>query len=330
MINFFYPENLYALIISLCNLSKKNNVIILSKNIYLNIFNLTKFLEKKLNIKFIFVDNFDDVENIILQTTKPQKKSIINFFHKKTDKNLLIRLIEKNINFIYLEHGIGNYYNFSNRNKILILKDYLLNYENKKFKFYTGIYTSLKKNIYIDGYKVDKIKPKKINFILNILKEFYRKNKYFKNVLKQLSSKRENILVNVPEILTNYDFNTFINKLSYLNNLGKIFFKFHPFDKKRVKRARYIKKIFKKNKKNFFLLNEKFDQIPLEVLISYSAKCKIYSTISNVPFVISILFKNPVYIHLPNSLKKKFLLFNELKKEAYNFYKRNFKKIKFI
>jgi hypothetical protein len=329
VINFFYPINIYALIISLCNLSKKENVIFLSKKHFYNIFNLTEFIAKRLNVKFLFIDNVNNIEDIILKNIKIKKKNIINFFHKIDDKNKFIRLAEKNINYIFLEHGLGNYYNFVNQNSVSLLKNYLFSHSIKKFKFYTGFYALLKKNIYIGGCKVDTIRPRKINSILNILKNFYKKNKDIKKFLREISLKKDIILVNVPEILTNADFNIFIDKLLFLGESETIFFfKFHAFDNKSAKRINYIKMIFKKN--SFFIFNEKFNQIPLELLISYSIKCKLYSTISNVPFITSIIFKNPVYIYLPNLIKKEYFMYNELKKESYNFYKRNFSRIKFI
>ncbi len=77
-------------------------MIFFSKKHFLKIFNLTKFIAKRLNVKFIFIDDENDVEDIILKNIKLRKNVIINFFHKITGKNKFIRLTEKKINYIFL------------------------------------------------------------------------------------------------------------------------------------------------------------------------------------------------------------------------------------
>jgi hypothetical protein len=331
VINFFYSKNIYSLIISLSLLSEQKNIIFIKKDIFFNNCDLTKLIKKKLNVRFFFVNNLNDIQNIILKIIKTKEKININFFHKENNVEFT-KLINKNINFIFLEHGIGNYYNLVSRNLILIFKDYISYSQTNNFKSYGGLYALLKNKIFIDGRKVEVSIPKKVNFIINIITKFYKKNRFLKKTLKQLSTNKKKILVNVPEYLTSNDFNDFISKLLSLNDLNANFFyfKFHPNDKIRDKKYKYIKAALKKKNKISFILNNHFDKVPFESLIFCSSNNIVYSSISNVPFSSSMLFQNSIYVYLPRFINKKYSKLNELQNKTHNFYKKNFCKVKFI
>ena len=330
MINFFYSKNIYSLIISLSLLSDQKNIIFIKKKTFFNNYDLTKFIKKKFNVRFFFVNNLNDIQNIILRIIKTKEKFNINFFHKENNLEFT-KLIDKNINFIFLEHGIGNYYNLVSRNLILIFKDYISHSQTNKFKSYGGLYSLLKNKIFIDGRKVKDSIPKKVNFIINIITKFYKKNRYLKKTLKQLSTNKKKILVNVPEYLTSNDFNDFICKLLSLNDLNvNFYFKFHPNDKIRNKKYKYIKAALKKKNKISFILNNHFDKVPFECLIFCSSNNIVYSSISNVPFSSSMLFQNQIYVYLPRFINKKYSKLNELQNKSHNFYKKNFCNVKFI
>ena len=330
MINIFYPKNNHSLIVSLGLLSNNQNLIFIKKTFFPDIDKLTKFIEKNLKVKFLYINSLNDIQKIILEIKKKKSKNEINFFHKEHNDKFS-ELVKQNINFIFLEHGIGNYYNFINRNYILILKDYLRSAGAKKYKFYAGIYSLLTKNIFINGSKVGKLFPKKIYENLGLILIFYKKNSSLNTFFKKLSDTKKVVLVNVPEYLSNDDFRIFIYRLLSLNRvINKFYFKFHPNDENIKKRCRYIKKTLKTKSKIPVILNDKFKKIPFELLIYCSEDIIIFTSISNVPFVSSLLFKNLTYLYLPKFIKKKYYRFEELKKNAHNFYKNSFPKIKFI
>ena len=137
--------------------------------------------------------------------------------------------------------GIGNYYNFINRNYILILKDYLRSVGIKKYKFYAGIYSLLTNNIFINGSKVGRLFPKKIYEILGIILKFYQKYSSLNIFFKKLSDTKKVVLVNVPKYLSNDDFKIFIYRLLSLNRvINKFYFKFKSNDENKQKRCKYI------------------------------------------------------------------------------------------
>ena len=330
MINIFYPKNSHSLIVSLGFLSGNQNLIFIKKTFFPDISKLTKFIEKNLKVKFLYINSLNDIQKIILEIEKKKSKNEINFFHKENNDKFS-ELVKQNINFIFLEHGIGNYYNFINRNYILILKDYLRSVGIKKYKFYAGIYSLLTNNIFINGSKVGRLFPKKIYEILGIILKFYQKYSSLNIFFKKLSDTKKVVLVNVPKYLSNDDFKIFIYRLLSLNRvINKFYFKFKSNDENKKKRCKYIKKTLKTQNKIPIILNDKFKKIPFELLIYCTKNIIIFTSISNVPFVSSLLFKNIIYLYLPKSIKKKYYKFPEVKKNTHIFYKKNFSKIKFI
>ena len=330
MINIFYPKNSHSLVVSLGFLSGNQNLIFIKKTFFPDINKLTKFIEKNLKVKFLYINSLNDIQKIILEIEKKKSKNEINFFHKEHNDKFS-ELFEQNINFIFLEHGIGNYYNYISRNNILILKDYLRSAGVKKYKFYAGIYSLLTNNIFINGSKVGRLFPKKIYEILGLILKFYKKYSSLNIFFKKLSDTKKVVLVNVPKYLSNDDFKIFIYRLLSLNRIiNKFYFKFKSNDENKKKRCKYIKKTLKTQNKIPIILNDKFKKIPFELLIYCSKNIIIFTSISNVPFVSSLLFKNIIYLYLPKRIKKKYYKFKELKKNTHIFYKKNFSKIKFI
>ena len=304
MINIFYPKNSHSLIVSLGSLSGNQNLIFIKKTFFPDINKLTKFIEKNLKVKFLYINSLNDIQKIILEIEKKKLKNEINFFHKENNDKFP-ELVKQNINFIFLEHGIGNYYNFINRNYILILKDYLRSVGIKKYKFYAGIYSLLTNNIFINGSKVGRLFPKKIYEILGLILKFYKKYSSLNIFFKKLSDTKNVVLVNVPKYLSNDDFRIFIYRLLSLNRvINKFYFKFKSNDENKKKRCKYIKKTLKTKNKIPIILNDKFNKIPFELLIYCSKNIIIFTSISNIPFVSSLLFKNIIYLYLPKSIKK--------------------------
>ena len=328
MMNFFFPKNFYGLILSLALLSKNRNVIFLEKKLFLRLKDLISYLSKKLKIKFILIENVSQTHQLIKSLYINKKRLKINFFHKESLR--YFKKIESlNINHIFLENGIGNYFNFINHRYIYSIKNILyLSQEKNRYTAYAGVYAKLSHKIIIDGHKVKKIIPKNIINVLKILKFFYKKDLKTKKLINILQSKNEKVLVNVPEFLISEDLENFFQTLSKLKKLNNVFFfKFHPQDNKIVSKINNIKKIFRKN---YFILNQNMNFIPFELLVFVAKNSLIYSTISNIPFACSLIFSNKINLYLPISIKKKYLKFNELKKNSHKFYINNFKGIKFI
>lgn len=328
MINFFFPKNFYGLIISIALLSKNKNVIFLEKKLFLKLKDLISYLSKKLKIKFILIENISQIPQFVKNLYINKKNLKINFFHKE-NLRYFKKIENLNIDHIFLENGIGNYFNFINHRYIYGIKN-IFNLSQKKNRYtaYAGVYSKLNHKIIIDGHKVKKIIPKDIINALKIIKFFYKKDLKTKNLINILQLKNKKVLVNVPEFLISGDLENFFQTLFKLKKSKSVFFfKFHPQDKKIVSKINNIKEIFGKN---YFIVNQNMNFIPFEVLVLVAKNSSIYSSISNIPFVSSLIFSNKINLYLPISIKKKYFKFNELKKNSYKFYINNFKGIEFI
>ena len=328
MNNLFYPKNIYGFIVSLSFTKKEKIIIFTNKKIFSDLKNLTKYLSKNLNVKFININNSKEVREYILKKILPKNFSKINFFHKEEDF-LNEKLFKKKINSIFLENGIGNYFNFVTQNDFIRIKEKILKKKFDKFESYYGLYSNLGNDIYINGQKVKKLQVKKITNILKMIKKFYQYNNSIKLILNKLNQKKEKILINVPEFLSQKDFKNFLMELIRIKKKKTdLFFKFHPNDYRTNQKMNYIKNLFKND--NVIILKKTFNSVPFELLVSLSQKNIIFSSISNIPFSCSLIFKNLIYVYLPKSINKKYEEFNELNIRSYDFYQKNFKKIQFI
>lgn len=366
--NLFYPRSIISLFIMISfiktkKINRKKNYLIL-ENIYFN-----EFIKNALNTNFL-KKYFHTIRIISIPETKHKifklnyfkfyfyNKNTINEIMKfKSIKNLL-KLDYKNFfgagsfldevfyknkksaRFYFVEHGIGNIYNFTN-NKIikLFIQRHVRNFLDIFFSETTIIYygylgilnKNFSKNIYINQRKTKKnITPNLLEF-KKVLKEYYFFNK--KKFFKKHNGKKY--------ILLNWNFLIKPN-----SNILKQIVKNHKIDTKRdiifikthnknmynnEKNYRNLIKILNENKIKFFEINQNFSFMPLEYLIYHFNVKEIISLMSSTPFFSSIIFpekKTYLYYSLNNKFGSKFFS-PEHTNSALKLYKKNFKNINF-
>ena len=212
-INIFFPKNIYGLLISLGFQNSKKDIIFLKNDLlYLNKL-LLKYLVKKYNVNFIYIQNNKQIVNNVEKIIKNNVNTEINFFHKEDFKKLSGLKNEK-IVYSFLENGIGNYYNCVNNNIISRYLDLIRNINCCNFKFYAGVYAQLNNNIFINGRSVIPKVSFKISKIIRDLFLFNLKQHNYFRVFNKIFVKKKNIIfINFPSHLDSKELEIFLYKL---------------------------------------------------------------------------------------------------------------------
>ena len=326
--NIFYPRSIISLFIMLSvikakKIDRNKNILILEKVYFDN------FIKRSSNQNFIY-NYFKIIKTISTQETTHRINSynylklyfynneIINRIRKLNSIKDILKIkyekfygagtyldevfFQKNrsAKFYFVEHGIGNIYNFTTSNifkiKIHKLLKNILNYifSNKSVKYfgYLGIlnrrFTS---NIFINNEKIKENLKVNLFEFKNVLNEFL--HIYKNNKLLKINNKKKYILFNwnylikpksniISEIIKKHNINRkkdiFIikihNKSMYNNN----------------KNYNLLVEILFKNKIKIKSIDDKYSFMPLEYIIYHYNIKKIISLMSSTPFYLSIIF----------------------------------------
>lgn len=367
--NLFYPRSIISLFIMISfiktkKINKKKNFLILEK-IY-----FADFVKKNLNINFL--NKYFQIIKII--STPETKHKIFRFNYLKLyffnnytiNKIMKLKLIKnllkikyknfygsgsfldevfyknnKYAKFYFVEHGVGNIYNFTNYNilKLVINKfirnllDFIFSNTTIRYYGYLGILNkNFSKNIYINQTKIKKnISPNLFKF-KKILDEYYINNTKTHFLKKKI--KKNYILFNWNFIIrpnSNVIKQIIKNQKIDINN-DILLIKCHNKSMYNNKKNYFnLIKFLKENKIKFYEINHKFSFIPLEYLIYHFNIKKIISLMSSTPFFSSIIFpKNKIYLYyyLNYQFGKNFYS-PEHTNLALRIYKKNFKNITF-
>ncbi len=328
------------IIINNYNLEKIPNdlIVLLKKNkfsiIFVNKNYSYKIAQNSSNsiIKYFGINHFINLKNMsnqILQTNYLELSKInfnsynnINIYYS-SNIFYFCNLYKKfnNINLYFLEHGTGNFLS-------LIYEDYKYNYDYKyRIKILaTSIFFKIKgisippKSYYYGpcGQIFDTQNLLNNNYIIKFFNLNYRKGfnqifNFYKQKLNEVKKKKyEYIYLQLPHA---YDFNTykkFLNEIAKkVRNKKNFIFLIKPkatHTYKKNKYSNYLKSFFKKNKINFYFLNEKFKTIPAEVILKFFKVKEIYSGYSTILFS-SFYFSNrkiKINAFISNLVKKKY------------------------
>ena len=368
--NIFYPRSIISLLIMLSFIkSKKNdknkNILILEK-VYFD-----KFIKISLNQDLLY--NYFKIVKIISTPETTHKIFSYNYLKLYFYNNQIVNKIEKlnsiknllkiecknfygagsyldeiffrknvNAKFYFVEHGVGNIYQFSTNNifkaRIHKLLKNILNFifSNKSFKYYgyLGILNKkFTKSIYINHKKVEKnltINLLKFKEVLNEFLLIYKKNKKLKK-----KNKKNYILFNWNYLIKpKSDIIAQMIKKHKINFRKDIFIiKAHNKDMyNNDKNYNLLIKILNENKIKFNSIDNKFSFMPLEYMIYHFNIKKIISLMSSTPFYLSIIFpkiKIIFYYSLNKEFNKKYF-FPEHTNLALRTYKNKFKNISFF
>jgi hypothetical protein len=365
--NIFYPRSLISLIIIICFITqnkilKKKNILILEKVYFLNFINSLR-KKKFLRIYFksiklistsetthkIFLKNYLEfyffVNNKIKKLSnnsdikKILKIKFDNFYGAGTYLDEVFYKKNKDANFYFVEHGIGNILNFYYLNIIKLKINYFIKsflnliFFNTRIKYYgyIGILNkNFENNLYINEYKIKKnIKVSSVN-IKKIFKIFI--NFYINKNFDKINNKKKYILFNWNFLIKPDEKFVIrvINKqnINYKNNILVIKLHNKTMYSNHVNYKLLIN-ILHKNKINFLVIDKKISFLPLEFFIYYLRIKKVISLISSTAFYASIIYpktKISLYLSLNKKLKKKYFSFEHSLK-AIEIYKKKFKMI---
>jgi hypothetical protein len=367
--NIFYPRSLISLIIIISfikkkRINKKKNILILEKAYFSNFINSlrkknflrTYFKSIKLvstpeTIHKIFLNNYLKfyfyVNSKINEINKDSDiKKILkikfdNFYGAGTYLDEVFYKINKDSNFYFVEHGIGNILSFSYLNIIKLKINYFIKsflnfiFFNTRIKYYgyIGILNKyFENNLYINEYKIKKnikVTSANIKKILKIFINFYIKTNFFKiNYKKEYILFNWNFLIKPDEKFVIRIINE--HKINYKNNILVIKLHNKTMYSNQVNYKLLIK-ILLKNKINFLVIDKKISFLPLEFFIYYLRIKKIISLMSSTAFYASIIFpktKISLYLSLNKKFGKKYLSF-EHSLNAIEIYKKKFKMINY-
>ena len=368
--NIFIPRNIYSLflVLSKKNFHKGDNFILLNRHksysyqipkyiiiflkkkkfkiIYINKsykFNKNKDLTNSFINKLFKINYFKYLKKVSeeMLEIKYEEFNNINFDNYKTVNiyygsnilyysNLYKRF--KNINFFFLEHGVGNFL-------AMIQEHYACKKNYKKFiiniikfiifkikgvcipnsSFYYGIcgHTFDVKKLEYDNQKITILKS-------NFKKGFQQLFNFFQKDLKKIKKIKKNnyIFLNIPY---HYELKMYKKYLDYICEKVKfkkniiILIKIH-FGINEKKYLDLLLNTLRLKKIKYYLFSKKVTKIPAEIIIKYFNVSEIYSGYSTILFSSYYLFhsKKKFNVIFSDSIKKKFINlpeFNQFSKE---------------
>ena len=366
--NLFYPRSMISLLIMISFIEKKKiknkkNYLILERvyfdnfvktinniNFLYKYFKIIKIISTPETKHKIFRLNYLKLyfySNHIINKISNLKsvKDILNVEYKNvygagSFLDEVFYKTNKKAKFYFVEHGLGNIYNFTNQNflkiKINFIIKYILNYifknTNTKYHGYLGILNyNFKEDIYINNYKIReniKIDIEEFKKTLNVFSRYLKKNYKTKYNPKQnlillnwnfLIKPKEKELINILiDNKVDRKKDTLIIKLhnKSMNNKSSNY--------------RFLIRILKKNKFKLKIINNNMSFLPLEFIVQKLKIKKMISLMSSTTFYVSIMYPDVVNI-LYFSYNKKFKEYYspEHKTDALYLYKKKFKNIVF-
>ncbi len=293
--------------------------------------------------------NLNEISNLILKTNYIELNKINLKNYQKIDIYYSSNIFYfsnfckkfENVNLYFLEHGSGNFLSF-------VYEDHKYNYDYKyKIKRLITLIFFKMKGIYIPNisfyyglcFKIFNIKSlinnnysiKNLN--LNYKKGFYQLLNFYKKELIKIKKKEGNyIYLQLPHAYNFRAYKEFLEKISKKRSYNKnsiflIKLKSTHSSQGNVY-INYLKKLFKKEKINYYFLSEKFKMIPAEIIIDHFKVKEIYSAYSTILFS-SWYFCNrkiKINIFFSSLIKKKYKNFIELMPFTNQFIKKNINK----
>lgn len=375
--NIFIPRNIYSLFLILSKKKSylEDNYILINKNdAYANKFpnKIIDFLkDKKFKIIYVhknysmkkfksfqnsfinrlfkinFFINLNQTSNEILKTKYEEFNSINLYNYKSINiyfgssplyySNLVKKY--KNVNLIFLEHGMGNFLSFVEEKNI-----YYSSFKLKIANFIKTLFFKLKRiylpkssyyyGIYGEVFKIKKLEYNnhKIKFLnlnykkgFNLLLNFYKKDL---NKIKR-NKKINYIYLNIPII---YDIKEYKKFLSLVINSLKpkknyvVLLKLHPRESKEKVYTVYLKKYLRNQNIKFYLLNNVYDDIPVEIILKFLSVKEIYSSYSSILFSIFYFCSKKIKLNafFSYKIKKKWKERAEHTPNTLNFIKENY------
>ena len=366
--NIFIQRNIYTLflIFSEKNLKKSDNIILLNKN-FQNISEELIFFLKKNKFRVIYDLNFD-----IFISDKKKQNNILSKFHKlnffsnlinrsndilNINYNVLdeldlnkyhkINLYQtsdrlyygklfkkyKNINIIFLEHGLGNFLSLVKKKKKIDSLKFkiieLIKYFFLKFRKINQISLSYYYGIYGKEFNLKEIEYVKHKIVFlndDPTKGFNKIYKFYFRKLKKIKLKKKKyIYIDIPMHLSFQIYKKFIYQVFEKLKLKKnhiLLVKTHPSVASN-KELIFFKNFFSNAKINFFIFNER--SIPLEFVIKYFNVTEIYTAYSNIIYTSHYFCNKKIKIdaYLSSLVKKKYTNFAEFSDFSNNFLKKN-------
>ena len=364
--NIFIPRTIYSIILILSqkNLNQYDNYILYNRNFRLPK-ELIPFLEKKkfkiiyapemhiikskniLHNNFVYkilkINFFKILINLSNELLKIDYKEILNIdlkiyneinIYYSSNKFYFSKLINKfkNINLIFLEHGLGNFLSFVTENKLASnsLKFKIENLISFLFFKLRGIH--LPGVCYYYGIcgrefnleKIELYNHKMIFLDGNFKKGFNQIYNFYLRKLQKIKKNRNKkyIFCDVPEHLNTKAYNKYINlivnKIKYKKNII-VLIKLHPALNKKFKEFLLLKKKLKEVKIDYFIFDNK--NIPAEVIIKFYDVREIYSSYTTLNYSIYYFWKKQIktYAYVSNLVKKKFGNFREFSNFSNNY-----------
>jgi len=345
-INYRYISKLHDKIILF--LKKKNFKIIYIKKVH----SLKKiknspntFISQLLKINFFKSLNYTC--NEILKV-KYEEFSTINFYNYKFiniyyGSNLLYysNLVKKfkNINLIFLEHGMGNILSSIDDQYIYYssFKSKILNFIKNLFFRMKGVFlpsSSYYCGIYGQLFNIKKLEYNnhKTTFLnLNYKKGFNLLYNFYKDDLQKIRKNMKNnyIFLNVPIIYDDIVYKKFLNlifdSLKFKENYV-LLLKSHTRDAKLKKSNTYLKRYLRTQKISFFFIDDIYSHIPAEVIVKYFKVKEIYTSYSSILFTNFYFYNKKIKINALFSpkIKKKWKGRAEYKTYILNFIKKKY------
>ena len=245
----------------------------------------------------------------------------------------------KNVNLFFLEHGMGNFLSFIEEKYIYYssFKNKIANFIKTLFFKIKGI--SLPKSSYYYGiygkvFKLNKLEynnHKTILLNLDYKKGFNLLFNFYKKDLQKIKKNKKNnyIYLNIPII---YDIKVYKKFLSLVINSLKskknyvILLKLHPRESKEKLYTLYLKKYLRKQNIKFFLLDDIYNDIPVEIILKFFRVKEIYSSYSSILFSIFYFCskKTKLNAFFSYKIKKKWKERAEHTPNTLNFVKENY------
>ena len=291
----------------------------------------------KLNFFSNLINHSNDILNIsynALDELDLNKYHKINLY-QTSDRLYYGNLFKKNknINVIFLEHGLGNILSLiEKKKKIESLKNKiieLIKYYFFKFRKINQINLSYYYGIYgkeFDLKEIEYVKHKIVFLNNDYTKGFKKIYRFYLKKLKKirLNKKKKYIYINIPQHLSYDTYKKFIYLIFEKLKLKKnyiLLVKIHPIDNSK-KELIFFKNFFSNLKINFFLFKER--NIPLEIIIKYFNVTEIYTTYSNIMYSSHYFCNKKIKIdaYLSSLVKKEYTNFTEFSDLSNNFLKK--------